>query len=169
MKMRILMLATLFLGALIQQLLPAWPLFGGMKPPILPALCLHYALRRNFKDMWIAVLVAAVLQDGLDLGTFGPALLAFPLIGLAANRIRAEIFSEALVTQICFGAAMGLFTTFIAVLVYAASGQRPFGAGLTLLRLAGSLLLGMATLPLVSRSIVWLENALPKRRGYGWQ
>ena len=169
MKMRLLMLATLLLGALLQQMLPAWPFFGGMKPPVLAALCLHYALRRSRKDMWIAALMAAVLQDGLEPGTFGPALLAFPLIGLGANRIRTEIFSDGLVTQLVFGAAVGLCTTFIALMVYSLSGQRPFGMGTALLRLSSSLLLGMATLPLVSRAIVRFEEMLPKRRSYGWQ
>jgi hypothetical protein len=37
------------------------------------------------------------------------------------------------------------------------------------LRMAGSGLLGMAALPLVSWAMNKLESALPKRRGYGWQ
>lgn len=169
MKLRIVMLLTLFLGALLQQLLPAWSIFGGMKPPILAALCLHYALRRSKKDMWIAVLVAAILHDGLNLGTFGPALLAFPIIGIAAHHIRNEVFSDGLFTQLFFGAAVGFFTTFITLLLYTVSGQRPFSMGTALLRLTGSLLLGMMILPLLSRAIIRFEEALPKRRGYGWQ
>jgi rod shape-determining protein MreD len=169
MKRRILMLLTIATGALLQQFLPTWPLFGGMKPPILAALALHYALRRNNKDMWLAVFSAAIMQDGLELGPFGPALLAFPIIGILANRIRTEVFSDGLVSQLFFGAAIGLFTTFITLLIYSATGQRPFHFGTAVLRLFSSLCLGMATLPLVSLSINKLEDALPKRRGYGWQ
>ncbi|VGO16934.1 hypothetical protein PDESU_05527 [Pontiella desulfatans] len=169
MKRRILMALLLMLGALLQQVLPAWPLFGSMKPPILAAMVLYYALRRDNRDMWLVVFAAALLQDGLNLGAFGPALLAFPVIGILANKIRSEVFADGLVSQLIFGAAVGLFTAFASLLIYSATGQRPMHFGLTLLRLGGSFWLGMATLPLVSFSINKLEAALPKRRGYGWQ
>jgi rod shape-determining protein MreD len=169
MKRRILMFLLLAGGALLQESLPAWPLFGGLKPPILAAMVVYYALRRDNRDMWLVVFAAAVLQDGLDLGTFGPALLAFPSVGILANRIRSEIFADGLVSQLLFGAAVGLFTTLTTLLIYAASGQRPMPFGMVLLRLSGSFWLGMATLPLVSFSINKLEASLPKRRTYGWQ
>ncbi|WP_168433477.1 rod shape-determining protein MreD [Pontiella sulfatireligans] len=163
------MLLTIGASALLQQLLPAWPLFGGVKPPLLAALALYYALRRDSRDMWLAVVTAALLQDGLDLGVFGPALLAFPMIGILAHRIRNEVFADGLVTQLVFGAAIGVFTTFIAILIHSASGQRPFHFGMASVRLLSSLWLGMAVLPLVSLSINKLEASLPQRRGYGWQ
>lgn len=169
MKRRILMLLTIAAGALLQQLLPPWPLFGGMKPPILAALALHYALRRDNRDMWLVVFTAAIFQDGLTMATFGPALLAFPVMGFFANRIRTEVFSDGIVTQMFFGAAIGLFCCLVAWLVYTLSGQRPFHLGLTLLRLMGSTVLGMLTLPLVSRAIIRIEALIPKRRDYGWQ
>jgi len=169
MRRRILIFLTIVLGALLQQFLPAWPLFGGIKPPILAALAIHYALRRDNRDMWLAILTAALLQDGLDLGTFGPALIAFPILGILTQRIRNEIFSEGLVSQLFFGAALGLFTTFVTLFVYTVTGQRPLHFGTTLLRLFGSIWLGMATLPLVSLAINKFEAALPKRRRYRWQ
>ena len=144
-------------------------MFGGMKPPILAAMALHHALRKGRKDLWIAVFFAALLQDGLEMGTFGPALLAFPLMGQAAYRIRNEIFSDGLVTQVVLGAAMGFFTAFIALVIYSVSGQRSIPPLLGLLRLVGSAVLGMVTLPIVSRIINRLEALIPKRRGYGWQ
>jgi len=52
MMRRTLMLLTIVFGALLQQLLPAWPLFGGIKPPVVAAIALHYALRSNRKEMW---------------------------------------------------------------------------------------------------------------------
>jgi rod shape-determining protein MreD len=169
MRNRLLMLLIIGLGALIQMLLPAFPMFGGMKPPILAAMVLHYALRRNNRDMWIAIAAATLMQDGLEPGSFGPALLAFPTIGLLAHRIRSEIFSDGIVTQLFLGAVIGVFCTFITMLIFAASGQRPFHFGGTLHKLIGSFALGMFTLPLVSRSIMRIEALLPKRRDYGWQ
>lgn len=169
MTRRILMLFTIAAGALLQQFLPAWPVFGGIKPPILAALAMHYALRRNNKDMWLAVFAAAIMQDGLDIGSFGPALVAFPVIGMVANRIRNEVFADGLVSQLFFGAVIGFFTTFTTLLIYTATGQRPFHFGMSILRLFSSFALGLATLPLVSITTTKLEKALPKRRGYGWQ
>ena len=163
------MLLTIAFGALLQQLLPGSPLCGGIKPPIVAAIALHYALRSEKKEMWLAVLFAALLQDGLDLGSFGPALLSFPAIGLVAYRIRNEIFADGLVSQIVLGALLGLFTAVVALTVYSATGQRETHPLLGMVRLISSTGLGMVTLPLASRTISWIEASLPKRKGYGWQ
>lgn len=163
------MLLTIALGALLQQLLPGWPLCGGIKPPIVASIALYYALRSDKKEMWLAILFAAILQDGLDLGTFGPALLSFPMVGLAAYRIRNEIFADGLVTQLVLGALLGFFTTLVTLLVYSATGQRDVPPLTVFVRLISSIGLGMAALPLVSRSLTWIEASLPKRKGYGWQ
>lgn len=169
MMKRVLMFGGITLGALIQLFLPAWPLFGGIKPPVLAAFALYYALHRSPRGMWIAVFWAALLHDGLDLGGFGPALIGFPVIGVLAHRVRLEIFVDGLVTQMIFGALGAMLVTLITILLYAVTGQRPFLFGYTLLRIVGSGLLGMATLPLVALTMNKLESSLPQRRGYGWQ
>jgi len=169
MMLRMLMFPTIALGALLQQALPGWPLLGGIKPPVLAAMTLHYALRKSHVDAALAIFFAALLQDGLELGSFGPALLAFPVVGIVAHRIHNEIFSDGLVTQLFLGGLLGLFTCMVALLVYTATGQRTVPPGLAFLRLFGALALGMATLPPVSRAINALEASLPKRKGYGWQ
>jgi cell shape-determining protein MreD len=169
MMRRTLMLLIIALGALLQQLLPGWPICGGIKPPVVAAIALHYALRTEKREMWLAVLFAAILQDGLDIGSFGPALLAFPAGGLLAYRIRNEIFADGLVSQLILGALLGFVTAFAALLVYSATGQREVSPLPALVRLISSIGLGMATLPLVSRTIIRIEDSLPKRKGYGWQ
>jgi len=169
MMKRALMLGGIFIGALLQLFLPPWPMFGGAKPPVLAALVLYYALHRSLRGMWIAVFWAALLHDGLDLGMFGPALIGFPLIGVLAHRVRLEIFADGTVTQMVFGVAGAMAVTLLTLLIYTATGQRPFHFGHALLRLFGSGLLGMVTLPLVSLAMNTLEAALPKRKGYGWQ
>lgn len=166
---RILLFFGIAGGALTQLFLPVWPVFGGIKPPILAAFALYYALHRAPRGMWIAVFWAALLHDGLDLGGFGPALLGFPLIGVLAHRVRLEIFVDGLVTQMMVGALGAMLAMLIAILLYTASGQRPFHFGYALLRIMGSGVLGLVTLPLVSWTMKRLEAAIPKRRGYGWQ
>lgn len=169
MRCRMLMLGGIFVGALVQLFLPPWPVFGGVKPPVLAAFALYYALHRSPRGMWVAIFWAALLHDGLDPGPFGPALLAFPIVGVLAHRVRLEIFADGVVTQMVFGAAGAMAVTLMTLVFYTASGQRPFHFGYALLRVAGSGLLGMATLPLVSLTMNSLENALPKRKEYGWQ
>jgi len=169
MMTRTLMLGGIFVGALVQLALPPWPMFGGMKPPVLAAFALYYALHRSPRGMWIAVFWAALLHDGLDVGGLGPALLSFPIIGVLAHRVRLEIFVDGAVTQMFFGAIGAMLVTLLTLVIYTISGQRPFHFGYALLRLTGSGLLGMVTLPLVSWIMNKLESALPKRRGYGWQ
>lgn len=169
MMTRILLFGGIAVGALVQLFLPAWPVFGGIKPPVLAAFALYAALHRSPSGMWLAVFWAALLHDGLDLGGFGPALIGFPLIGILAHRVRLEIFVEGLVTQMIFGALGAMVVMLVAILIYTATGQRPFHMGYALLRIVGSGLLGMAALPLVSGAMKALEAALPKRRGYGWQ
>lgn len=164
-----LMIVSLLVGALVQQLLPGWPIFGEQKPPVLAALALHYAFRCEGRGMWIAVVFAMVLQDGLEHGNFGPALLTFPLFGVLGNRIRNEIFVDGIVTQLIFGAAMGLLFTLVCILIYSVTGQRPMHFGQNLMRLFGALVLGAITLPVVSIVMRKIESFLPKRRGYGWQ
>jgi hypothetical protein len=41
---RILLFGGIAVGALVQLFLPAWPIFGGIKPPVLAAFALYYAL-----------------------------------------------------------------------------------------------------------------------------
>lgn len=169
MMQRILMLGGIALGALVQLFLPAWPIFGGAKPPVLAAFVLYYAMRRSSREMWIVAFWAALLHDSLDLGSFGPALLGFPLIGILAHRIRLEIFVDGVVTHMICGALGAMLVTLMTLLIYAISGQRPFHFGYAVLRLIGSGVLGMVTLPLVSLAMNKLAAILPKRRGYGWQ
>ena len=166
---RALMFGGIAVGALVQLFLPVWPMLGGIKPPVLAAFMLYYALHRSPRGMWIAVFWAALLHDGLDLGGFGPALVGFPVIGVLAHRVRLEIFVDGLVTQMIFGALGAMLATLVAVVLYAVTGQRPFHFGYALVRIIGSGLLGMVVLPLVSLVMNKLEALLPKRRGYGWQ
>jgi cell shape-determining protein MreD len=110
-----------------------------------------------------------LLHDGLDLGGFGPALIGFPIMGLLIHRVRLEIFVDGAVTQMICGALGAMFAMLVTILIYTISGQRPFHFGYSLLRLIGSGMLGMVTLPLVSLAMNKLVAILPKRRGYGWQ
>jgi rod shape-determining protein MreD len=168
MKRRALMLLIIVLGALLQQLLPGVAVLGGMKPPILGAMALYHALHKGVPDLWIAVFFAALLQDGLSHGSFGPALLTFPSLSLLLYRFRNEIFTEGLVTQLFIGALMGFCTAFVIVVFHSAVGQLIVQPRLVFLRLLGETLLGLVTFPLVARIVQRIEALIPKRRERRW-
>lgn len=165
---RLFIFGGIAIGALIQLFLPAWPALGGIKPPVLVAFVLYYALRRSSHGMWVAVFWAALLHDGLNLGGVGPALIGFPALAALVHRVRLEIFMDGLMTQLIFGAVGSMLVMLIAVLVYTISGQRTFNFGYALLRIVGSGVLGLVMLPVVSLVMNKLANLFPKRRRYGW-
>jgi rod shape-determining protein MreD len=165
----ILIFGAITFGALLQLFLPPWPIFGGVKPPVIMAVALYFSLTEPRREMWIAVFYAALLHDGLDLGGFGPALISFPIVGLLIHRIRHEIFVDGAVTQMFCGALGAMFVVLITTMIYTVTGQRSFHFGFTLLRLLGAGLLGLVTMPFVSLFMKKLGSMLPKRRGYGWQ
>lgn len=169
MNRRILMFIALVVGALFQQFLPAWPVFGGIKPPVLLALVFFYALRREGAEMWWGIGFAAILQDGLDYGKFGPSLMIFPVFSFLANKVRTEIFADGVVTQVFLGTAATTVSMLVSMMIYGMTGQRPMHFGHNLMRLIGAAVLGGVTLPMVTLCMNKLEASLPKRRGYGWQ
>ncbi|MBN2684241.1 MAG: hypothetical protein JXR40_03080 [Pontiellaceae bacterium] len=168
MMRRALMLFLIVLGALLQQLLPGVPVFGGMKPPILGAMALFHASHKGIPDLWIAVFFAALLHDGLSYGSFGPALLAYPALSLLIYRVRSDIFADGLVTQLVVGALMGLSTAFVLVVFHSALGQLNVPPRDVFIRLFGSLLLGLVTQPVVARVVQRIEALIPKRRERRW-
>ena len=134
-------------GAVVQSLLAVWPMLGSVKPPVLPALVLFYSLKGSRRLMWTAALWAALLQDGLDAGPIGPALIAFPIIGNLAYRVRNEVFPEQLVTQLIFGALGHMLVTLVFFFVFAVTRARPLTISFGALRMTGACLSGMVTLP----------------------
>jgi rod shape-determining protein MreD len=144
------------LAALVQLYLPCWPIFGGIKPPVLLSLVLYHALKGSPKTTIWAVAFAVLLQDGLDLNRFGPALLGFPTVALLAHRIQSRIFVDLLLTQMIFGALSAFVAMSVAIVVYTLTGQRPFSFSQNMLRLIGSLVLGMGTFP----ALMWFSNCV---------
>lgn len=162
---RAVMLIIFLAGALLQSLLPEWPLFGGLRPPVVIALVIYYAFRVERRDMWLAVFWGALLYDSLEPGAFGPALLSFPLVGLAVHKVRNEVFADGIVTLLLFGMLGAGFVMLVTVIVYAVTGERPVSAG----RVFGALVLGMVTMPVVNAVVRYAESGIPKRREIRWK
>jgi len=157
-----------FVAALVQLYLPCWPIFGGIKPPVLLSLVLYHALNGSPRTTVWAVIFAVLLQDSLDLSGFGPALLGFPLVALLAHRIQSRIFVDLVFTQMIFGALAAVAAMSVSIVVHTLTGQRPFSFSHTLLRLVGSLILGMGTFPILMWCTQQLTNVQKNRRRRRW-
>jgi len=158
----------LFLGALIQLELPPITFLGGMKPPVVMALVIYYAMHVSAKELKVAVCWAALLYEGLEFGTIGPGILTFALLAWAVYRVRFEIFVDGLGTQGLFGVLGGIVLVLIAAILYGLTHQRPFQLGLLFRQLFGAGVLGMITLPLVCFLVHHFEALFPEKRGGGW-
>jgi rod shape-determining protein MreD len=99
------MLMMLVTAAALQTLLPPLPLCL-LKPPLLPAVALYYALRRQPQRSLVAALWAGILTDGLGgvpAGTSAFVLLAVALLLLA---LRQVLPGESWTTAALAGAAV---------------------------------------------------------------
>lgn len=179
MRQTVIMFLLLTVGALVQSVLPGWPMFAGVKPPVLVALVLHYALknpRYGRRRIWVAVFWAALLHDGLTPGSpqgpvlspFGPAILAFPLIAILANRMRENIFADTIETQAIGGAAASMILVLFSILFYLVTGIRPVTFTICILQLTGALLFGVVVSPVTSLIMKKIEARLPGFREVRW-
>ena len=168
MKYTLSMLLLFPLTALLQLLLPPFSALGGMKPPLLLALLLHYALNAPERQVRFAVLWAVLFQDMLSCGGPGPGLLSFPLLAWGAYRLRFEIFADHPGTLALLGGCSAVLLTLAAALVYGLTGQRPVSFLLLAIRVPGSLLQGAVTLPLVSLLATRMEEFIARRWRTGW-
>jgi cell shape-determining protein MreD len=162
------MFIFLFLGALIQLQVPPWPQLGGMKPPILMALVIYYAMHASAGEVKAAVCWAALLYEGLEFGGIGPGILTFALLAWGVYRVRFEIFVDGMGTQGLFGLIGGIVLVLVAMILYGLTRQRPVQMGLLFRQFLGAGVLGMITLPLVCFFVKHLEALFPEKRRGAW-
>jgi len=149
MKTSVMLLLLTLICLLLQQSMPAWPLFAGLKPPLTLALVVHLAFRLPPRAAWLATFFIALLYDSLEPGPLGPALLAFPLITYLILRHRRNLFADGIITQLFCGACAGILTILSACLVYILTNARSIPS-LTAL-LFGGIFLGAFTQLLLSQ------------------
>ncbi len=98
---------VLLCAAIVQSLLPSFICLGQSRPPLLLAVVLYYALRREDDITLVAGLQAGFFQDILDKGPLGYSALIFCIIGWTAGRFRRVVVVESLITQVFFGFIAG--------------------------------------------------------------
>ncbi len=155
-----LLVLSILMAALVQALLPALHWFGGARFPVLLGLVLYYAL--NHKP-WIAIIVAfagGLLHDGLSQVPLGYTPLLFSIVTVIAGRYRRLVLNEAIVTAAFFGGVSAFVMTLLLYLFLQLNGAVACSMGTAAIRIGGSAILGVVTVPAVFGIMIILHRAL---------
>lgn len=152
----------LLMGALIQTLLPVWNVSGSLEISVLTGLVIYTALHADQPRILYAAILAGLLHDALCPAPIGLSIPFFILITSGIRVIRKKVFGDQLVTYAVLGVLAAVFQTLYFALIFLLSGLRPVPAEFFALRLAGGLLTGLCTAPLVFLTVSRFRK--PNRR-----
>ncbi len=160
MMLGLLMVLSLLLGTLLQAHLPGISLLGGIRWPVLLGIVLYYALNHRGVAGVLCALGAGLLMDCLSFVPIGYSVLFFCLTAWLADRCRQWVLPDAVVTSMFFGGLSNLLYAIFLYILLLRNGSH-HGLLLTgLLRILGSGLLGVLTVPLVSLLLTRLHKDL---------
>ena len=145
----VVMILVLLTGGLLQSLLPGYAVLGQVKFPFLLAVVLYYSLTWDMGVMFVAALLAGLLQDILSPLPLGYSAFCFCVIGWIANRWRKLILIESLITPVFFGgiASMVMMAAQYTLLVRGSLIESSLGG--LIWRMIGAGILGVIGTPLV--------------------
>jgi rod shape-determining protein MreD len=154
--------ATLFIfSALLQQSHAPLFLCHGVRLPLITAALLYVLFRCPLQDSWTWALLAAFFHDSLT-PTFGPALLAYPLIAKLILTYRQDLFRDSIVTQVICGALSSLILFGASIIVYSIADTRPLDR--LLIRGCISTILGAICFPFLCACIQPFTTFFNRRR-----
>ena len=147
-------------GAIAQTLLPAYAILGEVKIPILTAFIIYYSLNRNISTMFIAALLAGILQDSLSLSPLGYSSAIFIFLGWVISRYRGLVDDDSIMTPIVFGAITGITVILMQALLLLHAGAINMNPLWILLRMFGSGFLCALITPAIFLLTKSLERAI---------
>lgn len=156
----VVMLFALVCGVVVQALLPAFPLLGLAKPPVLLALVIYYAFTRSRGTLLLAAILAGVLQDAQSRIPLGYSSACFCLTGLVVFRFRDVVFGLRSVTHMVVGGLASAGITAVLALLLSLEGLVVFLPGGFLAKVLGAGLLGVVTVPVGFRCVEFLDVKL---------
>ncbi len=145
------LLVLLVFGGVVQAVAPSAAWLGEVRPPVLAALVVYYALSRDRAVvLWVAVL-AGLVQDALGPVPLGTSSFGFGVAGLLVHRFRGEVFVWSGLTHAVMGALTAGGVTLATGVLLRATGQIALPAARILHKGTAALLLGAMTAPIVCR------------------
>ena len=145
----VVMAALLFCGALLQVLVPPARMLGDSAFPVLLALAVYFGLARRLGEALRGAFLAGILQDSLSHIPLGFSSLCFCTVVWTVHRFRNEVFIRDWITHLLFGASAN-FGVVLAqgIILWWMDLVRVSGMFFAW-KLAGSLVLGAVTVPVI--------------------
>ncbi len=154
------MILLLLAGTIVQTMSPAYAILGEVKTPILLAFIIYYSLNRSINTMFVAALLAGILQDSLNLSPLGYSSAIFIFIGWVISRYRGLVIADSFMTPIVFGAISGIMATLMQALLLAHNEAINISPLWILLRMLGSGFLCSLITPIVFLLTKMLDRAI---------
>lgn len=164
------MILAIGVGIVLEHSMPSSAFVGFARPPVLALVVAYYALNHSAPMMLAAALFGGILSDGIGSLPLGITPLAFAAIGAALHYSRDTIFSGKMVTNIVFGAVIGMSATVFVFMLLLFPGQTPDGLQLRMIffKIIGTMIYGAVFFPVIYALLERLElltgAGLPERR-----
>jgi len=152
------MIFIMLVGSVLQTGVPAFSILGYAKAPVLLSIVLYYALTRGVAVTLVAALLAGFLHDVMSQIPLGRSVFCFCVAGWFAGYFRNIVLTDSIFTTIIFGAAANAVVTIFFYLVLLQDGLIQHSSLWIVLKLTGSLILGMVCTPLVFYLAGWLDR-----------
>lgn len=139
----------MFIGAMIQSVLPHWAFAGSLDWPVLTCTLMVAVLHADRGTVIYAATLAGLLYDALSPAPLGISLPFFMLLGIGLHVLKTEVFADQPITYCILGLLAVSLKTLWFFFAFSLAGLRPVLPSLLIVRLGGGLLLGVLTAPAV--------------------
>lgn len=155
----VIMILALGLGMALEQSMPSSVFIGSARPPILALVVAYFALTHSAPMMLLAALLGGILSDGIGSLPLGITSLTFAAVGTVLHHYRDTVFSGKPVTNIFFGAVLGISVPLIIFALLLFLGQTPYSLqlGLLFLKIIGTMIYGAVFFPVTYALLKRLE------------
>lgn len=155
----VIMILAIGFGLMIEQSMPSSVFIGFARPPILALVVAYFALTHSVPMMLLAALLGGILSDGIGSLPLGLTSLAFAAVGAVLHHYRDTVFNGKPVTNIFFGAALGISVPLIIFVLLLFLGQTPYSLqpGLFFLKIIGTMIYGAVFFPVTYALLKRLE------------
>lgn len=151
------MIFSLICAAVAQALLPSWTVLGVARPPILLGVVMYYALTRSPEMAFLTAVLAGLTQDALSLIPLGYSACVFCLVAMSLRQFKEMVFVFRAVTHLVVGAVASAGVAMGLGLLLVFNGQIDINLSWLATRVLGALAAGAVVVPLVFRTIEWMD------------
>lgn len=155
----IVMIFSIVAGLIVEQAAPSSVFMGFARPPVLALIVAYYALNHSAPMMLASALLGGLLSDGIGSLPLGISPFAFAGIGAVLHHYRGTVFSGKIVTNVVFGAVIGVSMTLIVFLLLLFTDRTPFSPQLRMifLKIFGTMIYGAFFFPVIYALLERLE------------